>query len=138
MPFPFLSPEWIAAARGVRERHAGRVAQIERPVRINLHVTEAPFAGGTVDGHLDTSSGDIVIEAGSLSDADCTVTADYETATALFTQFDQAAAMQMFLAGKIKVQGDMMKLIELQTLIPRDEAAHALAADIKAITEVPG
>jgi putative sterol carrier protein len=42
--------------------------------------------------------------------------------------------MQAFMAGKIKVQGDMMKMMAMQTGMPQDDAAKAVAAEIKEIT----
>jgi len=42
--------------------------------------------------------------------------------------------MQSFLAGKITVQGDMMKLMAMQTAIPPNDASIELAAELQAIT----
>ncbi len=42
--------------------------------------------------------------------------------------------MQAFMSGKIKVQGDMMKLMAMQTAIPIDETTDKIADEIKAIT----
>jgi hypothetical protein len=42
--------------------------------------------------------------------------------------------MQSFMAGKIKVQGDMMKLMAMQTSMPANEFSQELAAEIQAIT----
>jgi hypothetical protein len=135
MPHPFLSAEWMAEAQAIRRRYVGQTGKIEQTLRINQVVTDAPFGDGTVESHIDTSSGDLVMEFGHLEDADATVTTDYETAKAIFVDQDQAAGMQAFMTGKITVQGDMMKLMALQTAVPRDEATEQLAGEIKAITE---
>ena len=42
--------------------------------------------------------------------------------------------MQAFMSGKIKVQGDMMKMMALQTAIPQDDVTKAIADEIKAAT----
>ena len=42
--------------------------------------------------------------------------------------------MQAFLAGKITVQGDMMKLMAMQTAVPSSEVTQKIAEEIKAIT----
>jgi len=97
-------------------------------------VTDVPWGDGTVASHIDTSSGDFVMDLGHLDDADVTVTTDYATAKAIFVDGDQAAAMQAFMAGKITVQGDMMKLMAMQTAMPTDEASRELAEEIKSIT----
>jgi hypothetical protein len=135
MPHPFLSAEWMAEAKAIRQRYVGQTGKIEQTLKINQVVNDAPFGDGTVESHIDTSSGDLVMDFGHLEDADATVTTDYETAKSIFVDQDQAAGMQAFMTGKITVQGDMMKLMALQTAVPRDEATEQLAAEIKAITE---
>jgi SCP-2 sterol transfer family len=135
MPHPFLSEEWMAEAKAIRERYAGQTTKITQPLKINQVVTGAPFAdGGTVESYLDTSSGDVVLDLGRLEDADVTVTTDYDTAKAIFVDQDPAAGMQAFMTGKITVQGDMMKLMAMQAAMPTDEASQQIAAEIKAIT----
>jgi hypothetical protein len=42
--------------------------------------------------------------------------------------------MQAFLAGKIQVQGDMMKLMALQVAVPPSEASDQVADELAAIT----
>ena len=135
MPHPFLSEEWMAEAKAIRERHADRDRQGQRSFRINQVVTGVPFGDGTVESYLDTSSGYVVMELGGLEDADATVTTDYATAKLLFVDQDQAAGMQAFMSGKITVQGDMMKLMTLQTSMPNDEVSQQIAEEIKSITE---
>jgi len=137
MPHPFLSPEWIEAVRGIREKYSADASKVGASIRMNQVITEVPSEvspDGTVKSFLDTSSGDIVMELGELDGADLTVTTDYETARKLFVEQDQAAGMQAFMAGKIKVQGDMMKMMAMQTSMPSDDTARKVADDIKAIT----
>ena len=91
MSHPFLSEEWMAEARAIRERYAGQTSKVTQSLKINQVVTGVPFGEGTVESYLDTSSGDVVMEFGSLEDADVTVTTDYETAKAIFVEQDPAA-----------------------------------------------
>ena len=42
--------------------------------------------------------------------------------------------MQAFMAGKVKVQGDMMKLMAMQTAMPNDAISQQIAEEIKGIT----
>jgi hypothetical protein len=135
MPHPFLSAEWMAEAKAIRARHAGETTKVTQVLKINQVVTGAPFGDGTVESHIDTSSGDVVMDLGHLEDADVTVTTDYETAKAIFVEQDPAAGMQAFMTGKIQVQGDMMKLMAMQTAMPTDEASRQISEEIKAITE---
>lgn len=134
MPHPFLSDEWMAEAKAIRARYAGQTGKFAQSLKINQVVTGAPFGEGTVESYLDTSSGDVVMDLGRLEDADVTVTTDYETAKVLFVERDAAAGMQAFMTGKITVQGDMMKLMAMQTAMPTDEASEKIADEIKAIT----
>ena len=60
---------------------------------------------------------------------------DYDTARALIVDRDPAVAMQSFMAGKIQVQGDMMKLMALQTAVPQNEFSEQVAEEIASITE---
>ena len=137
MPHPFLSAEWMEAVKAVREKYAAEASKVSTSIKMNLVVTDSPedvAAGGTVKAFLDTSSGDIVMDQGELEGSDLTVTTDYDTARKLFVDQDQAAAMQAFMGGRIKVQGDMMKMMAMQTSMPSDETAKKVADEIKAIT----
>jgi len=131
--YEFLSDEWIAAAREIREEYAGKETTPPPPMRMNVVVTEVPFGDGSVDAHIDTSAGETSLDLGHLDAPDLTVTVDYATAKAIFIQGDQAAAMQAFMSGKIKVQGDMTKMMAMQTAQPDPVAAEA-AARIAEIT----
>ena len=98
-------------------------------------ITDVPFGDGTINAYLDTSSGTLVFELGELDEPDAVMVTDYETARALIVDRDPAIAMQAFLAGKIHVQGDMMKLMALQTAVPPSEASEQVAEEIAAITD---
>jgi putative sterol carrier protein len=124
----------MADVRVIRAKYEGQTAAVTQSIRVNQIITGAPFGDGTVKTYIDTSSGSVVMELGELEAADVTVTTDYDTARKMFVEGDQAAAMQAFMSGKIKVQGDMMKMMALQTAMPTDEATKAIAEEIKAIT----
>jgi putative sterol carrier protein len=138
--YPFLSDEWIAEARKIRAEMADPAAEAAPPsasVRMNQVITEVPFGDGSLEAHLDTSSGTLEMEIGHLSDPDVTVTLDYATAKAIFVDGTLDAGMQAFMAGKVRVQGDMAKLISaLQQLAPPDaDAVDQAQVRIREITE---
>jgi len=138
--YPFLSDEWIAEARKIRAEMADPEAETAPPsasVRMNQVITEVPFGDGSLEAHLDTSSGTLEMETGHLADPDVTVTLDYATAKAIFVDGTLDAGMQAFMAGKVRVQGDMAKLISaLQQLAPPDaDAVDQAQARIRDITE---
>ena len=132
MAFDFLSDEWVAEARKIRAEFRGLSASAATPVRINLLITEVPGAG-EMDAHVDTSQGEPDIERGHLNDPDLTVTLDYPTAKALLIEGNGQAAMQAFMAGKVRVDGDMSKLLAMQGSAPLGETEE-LAARIRDIT----
>lgn len=114
MSYQFLSEEWIEAARKLRAE-AEAPATKPQPVKMNLTITDVPFGEGSVDAHMDTTSGELELDTGHLDAADVTATLDYETAKAMMVDANPQAAMQAFMAGKIKLQGDMTKAMAMQS-----------------------
>jgi hypothetical protein len=135
MTYPFLSTTWMDAAKAIRSNYAGQAPKITAVIRINQVITDVPFGDGTILAYVDTSSGEMEVELGALENADPTVTTDWATARAMFGLNDQAAGMQAFMGGKIKVAGDMMKMMAMQTSIPQSDITAKIAEEIKNITE---
>jgi putative sterol carrier protein len=134
MPYPFLSDEWIEEAHAIRaELKDSSSPSINHPVRMNLVVTEIPFGDDDLHAHMDTTEGELEIDKGHVEDADLTVTVDYATAKAILVDRNPQAGMQAFMAGKIRVEGDMAKLMAIQAA--PDERADELAERLRAITE---
>ena len=131
--YPFLSDEWMAEAKKIREEYAGKSAAPPQKMKMNQIITEVPFGDGTINAHMDTSSGELDMDTGHLDDAEVTITIDYATAKAIFVDGNPQAGMQAFMAGKIKVQGDMTKMMALQSGAP-DPVQAEIAAKIKEIT----
>ena len=137
MSHEFLSPAWMEAARAIREKYADQATKVTTVIRMNQVITDVPDGvsdGPTLKTYMDTSSGNVEMEIGELETPDLTITTDYDTARKLFVEQDQAAGMQAFMAGKIKVQGDMMKMMAMQTAMPQDDIAKTIANEIKSIT----
>lgn len=119
--YPFLSPDWIAAAKALREEYAEQIPNPPVAARVNVVITDIPHGDeASLEGHIDTSSGQTIIEHGHLDDPELTVTIDYPTAKAAFVTRDQQQVMQAFLGGKILVEGDASKLLALQSGPPTD------------------
>jgi len=134
MSHQFLSESWIEAARDIRHRYSGDVPVIDVVVRINVITTKVPFGEGSISAYIDTSNGSLEMELGSIEESDLTVTTDYETARKLFVEQDPTASMQAFMAGRIKVEGDITRLMVMQTSLPQTDTTAAVAAEIKSIT----
>jgi hypothetical protein len=113
--YPFLSDEWVIEAHRIYlevEAAGGLAGVTVSPVRLNLIVTEAPFSDRPIDAHVDTTSGRVAISIGHLPAPDVTVSMGYGTARALFVSGDMQAVMQAFMGGRIRVDGDLSKLLD--------------------------
>ena len=133
--YPFLSEEWMEEAKKIREQYRGQGQKIPHAVKMNQVITNVPFGEGSIDAHMDTTSGELEMDQGHVEGADVKVTLDYETAKAIFVDGNPQAGMQAFMAGKIKVEGDMTKLMAMQAAGAPDPAAQELNNKIKEITE---
>ncbi len=125
----------MAEANKIREEYRGRVQAGGHVIRMNQVITEVPFGAGTVDAHMDSSSGELEMGTGHLEAADVTITLDYETARSIFVEGDPQAAMQAFMAGKIKVQGDMTELLLVAQEVSPGGTASEVQQRIKDVTE---
>jgi hypothetical protein len=132
--YPFLSDDWMTEARKIREEYEGKGAAVPHQMRMNLVVNEVPFGPGDIDAHLDTSEGAIRLDRGHIEAVDLTVTLDYSTAKAILVEGNPQAGMQAFMAGRIRVEGDMTKLMALHGVAP-DATAVEVANRLRAITE---
>lgn len=111
----FLTDDWFTTV----EQLTAAAGDLNLPpalanLAINLIVTDA---NGNIELSLD--GGKIV--KGTAANAKTTLNMDAETLRKVFLEFDMAAAMQAFMTGKIKVQGDMSQLMALQTAKPSQE-----------------
>jgi putative sterol carrier protein len=77
-------------------------------------VSDAP-EGGEVKYYFTLDGGKAEVSIGELADAEATVSQNYETAVALNKQ--ELNAQNAFMQGKIKISGNMMKLMQLQGVI---------------------
>ena len=114
----FLSDEWLEAVDALIDRFGTEIPP-GAEVAINVTVTDTPF-GTTLELHLSAAGGRGTWKRGHAEAADVTLTTDYATSKDVFVSTEPAAGMQAFLSGKVRVQGDMAKLL----------AAQAAAAEV--------
>lgn len=124
----FLSDEWFSKVKEITE-DAG---DIEVPVALkdltfNLTVS-------TDDGEKKIHMHAGQFAQGHKSEAPVTVILPAETARKVFLEADQQAGMQAFMSGQMRVEGDVTKLMVLQTVQPTDDLRD-LMADIIDVTE---
>lgn len=112
MGHSFLSEDWFTAVKALE---APEPPAALAGLLVNMEVTDGP--DGDVRLHLDSGK----FEPGHVEGAATTVSVPYAVAKQMFIDQDQAAAMQAFMSGKIKVTGDMTKLMSLQMVQPTPE-----------------
>jgi hypothetical protein len=134
--YPFLSDEWLEETRQIRAEYEDRVPEIPVSVRMNQVIHEVPFGSGVIHAYVDTSSGRLVVDTGQLESPDLTVTLSYDTARALLVDGDAQAAMNAFLGGRIKIDGDITKLIALQAAGAQSTSSPAAVEMVKRIQEI--
>jgi hypothetical protein len=110
--YPFLSDEWFDEVTKLVAEHGGE-APAHAQMKMNLVVIETPFEID-VFFHMGAADGKPLMGKGHLDPADLTLTTDYGTAKEVFVAGNPQAGMQAFMAGKVKVQGDMTKLMAAQ------------------------
>lgn len=113
--YQFLSDEWMTEARNIRAEYHDKTPKIPVTVRMNQVIQDVPFGEGEIKAHVDTSSGELEMELGHLESPDLTITISYDTAKAILIDGDAQAGMQAFMSGKIRVDGDITKMLALQT-----------------------
>jgi putative sterol carrier protein len=128
-PYQFLSDEWLAETRRIREEYRDHTPAVTVPIRMNQVINEVPFGDGIIKAYVDTTTGILDVELGHLEAPDLTITLSYATAKAILVDGDAAQAMNAFMSGRIKVDGDITKLIALQTA-GTGAAANPAAAEV--------
>ena len=127
MPNPFLSDAWLDEVKKIAEESGGG-GMMPESAEINMVVTGGPEG----DKELHVKGGQFNT---GLIDAPTKLTLPYDVAKDMFINGNQQAAMQAFMSGKIKVEGDMTKLMAMQGGAPADPAAaEAMQKKIQEIT----
>lgn len=108
----FLSDDWFDELQKLVDAH-GVDTPAHAQMKMNLVVIETPFPND-VEFHMGSEDGKPLMGKGHLDPADLTLTTDYATAKEVFVAGNPQAGMQAFMAGKVKVQGDMTKLMAAQ------------------------
>jgi hypothetical protein len=110
--YPFLSDEWFVEVRRIIDAGTLDVPPGAN-LRMNLVVTETPF---DTDRHVHVLMADGAADwgHGHVEIVDLTITADYPTARELFFSGDLQVALQALFEGRIKLQGDLTKLMAAQ------------------------
>jgi len=116
----FLSEEWAAEATEALNSHEGFKNAIgAADLGIQFETSDAPQ--GQVDYYLSTSGGNAELAIGELEDADVTVKQNYDTAAAIAK--GDLNTQTAFMTGKLKVSGNLAKLMMHQAAVQQWNAA---------------
>jgi putative sterol carrier protein len=116
----FLSEEWAQEATNALNDHEGFKNAIgAADLGIQFSTTDAP--GGEVDYYLSTSGGNATLALGTLEGADVTVKQNYDTAAAIAK--GELNTQTAFMTGKLKVSGNLAKLMMHQNAVQQWSAA---------------
>jgi len=135
--FPFLSDEWIAAAQEIYSTASQRVDRESGGsgpgITMNLIVKNAPFRSDNILASVDNRDGVFRIVLGPLDEAEVKLTLDYKVARSVLLDGDAQVGMRAFLSGKIRVEGNMTKLLALRNSASTPDEEATLDA-LRAIT----
>lgn len=116
----FLSEEWAAEVTSALNSHDGFKNAIgAADLGIQFAVEDGP--DGEVSYYLKTSGGSANMAIGSLDEPDVTVKQSYDTATAISK--GELNTQTAFMTGKLKVSGNLAKLMMHQSAIQQWGAA---------------
>ncbi len=116
----FLSEEWAQEATNALNSHEGFKNAIgAADLGIQFSTTDAP--DGEVDYYLSTSGGNATLALGTLEGADVTVKQNYDTAAAIAK--GELNTQTAFMTGKLKVSGNLAKLMMHQNAVQQWSAA---------------
>ena len=127
MPHTFLSDAWLEEVKTLIAE-SGAPEPSADAITVNMVVTGGPEG----DRELHMAGGSF--GAGLVDDAPTKLTVPYDVARNMFINGDQSAAMQAFMSGQIKVEGDMTKLMAMQSGGGAGGDQAAAQAALQAIT----
>ncbi len=130
--YQFLSDEWFAKVDELVGEHGAAAPGTD--ILMNLTVTDTPFGAERLM-HMGAENGRGHWGIGHADGADLHLTTDYATAKEVFISGDPTAGMQAFMSGRVKVQGDMAKLMAAQAGGAGPGGDTTLQTAIQGITE---
>jgi hypothetical protein len=108
MPYPFLSDDWFTAAKAIREE-AGEIGPPGgNDITLNVTVVEGPM--GDLEMHLANGQ----FDQGHVDGAPTKATVPFDVARQLFVDGNPQAAMQAFMNGQLRIEGDISKIMAVQ------------------------
>ncbi len=114
MAVTFLTEEWASAiTEALNSSEDFKKAAGGQSAKVQQVVTDAP--SGEVKYYLEVADGSGTVALGELDGAEATITQNYETGKAIAQR--ELNAQNAFMQGKLKIAGNMMKIMQLQGVI---------------------
>ena len=111
MAVKFLSDEWLSEVESrLNANDTFQNAAKGQSARLLNEVTGAP--SGDVKYGFVLDGGKVQLVKGDLENAEATLTQNYETAVSMSKQ--EMTGQQAFMQGKVKIAGNLMKMMQLQ------------------------
>ncbi|MGH2711823.1 MAG: SCP2 sterol-binding domain-containing protein [Actinomycetota bacterium] len=113
MGVKYLSDEWAkAVTEAVNANDAFKQQAAGKAVKLQYVITTAD---GEVKYYTELKDGQADVSIGEIDDPEATLSSDYDTSAALFR--NELNATAAYMSGKLKIQGDLMKLMQLQGIV---------------------
>ena len=113
MSVKFLTDEWASAAEQAMNADEGFVSAIGSNTARLQQVVSTP--DGEKHYYVKLENGGAQVAMGDVDNPDATITQDYDTAKGIST--GELSAVAAYMSGKIKVTGDLMKLMTMQGVL---------------------
>jgi alkyl sulfatase BDS1-like metallo-beta-lactamase superfamily hydrolase len=111
MAVKFLSDEWLSEVEGrLNGSEAFTSAAKGQTARLQQQVAGGP--DGDIGYGFVLDGGTVALTKGEIENPEATLSQDYATAVAMSKQ--EITGQQAFMQGKLKVSGNLMKIMQLQ------------------------
>ncbi|MGH2787196.1 MAG: SCP2 sterol-binding domain-containing protein [Actinomycetota bacterium] len=115
MAVKFLTEEWAQAmTEALNSSEDFKKAATGQQAKLQQVVSDSP-QGGEVKYYFKLEDAAAEVALGELADAEATISQNYDTAVAINKQ--ELNPQNAFMQGKLKISGNMMKLMQLQVVI---------------------
>lgn len=122
MAVKFLSADWAQAVETALNNHPGYKSAIgNADLALQFNVSDTPE--GDTAYYLKASGGTTTLTLGNVDGADVTIGQSYDTASAIAK--GELNTQTAFMTGKLKVSGNLAKLMMHQAAISQWQAATA-------------
>lgn len=111
MAVKFLSDEWLSEVESrLNGNETFQSAAKGQSARLQNEISGAP--GGDMAYGFVLDGGKVQLVKGAIENAEATLSQDYGTAVSMSKQ--EITGQQAFMQGKVKISGNLMKMMQLQ------------------------